>query len=89
MGIHTRLSSNIKKLNSSANSKNDCDDKSQTFSDIFFCTNSTNVLEGSDKPVLNNGPDNILDSEQMFARLPEISTAIRKNTLSLHNCTDE
>jgi len=78
MGIHTPFSSNIKKHNSTKNSTNDCNDKSQTFSDIFYCTNSTNVLERSDKPVLNYGPDNALVSEQIFTRLPEISTAIRK-----------
>ena len=62
MGIHTPFSSNIKKHNSTANSINDCNDKSQTCSDIFYFTNSTDVLEGSDKPVLKNGPDYSLDS---------------------------
>ena len=52
----------FKKHNSTANSTNDCNDKSQTFSDIFYFTNSTDVLEGPDKPVLNNGPDYSLDS---------------------------
>ena len=61
--------------------------KSQTCFDIFYFTNSTNVSGGSFITVLNNGPDNSLDSEEIFARHPEMSTAIPKNTLSVHKCT--